>query len=304
MNTFTPPTFEKEEVRDWLDYLEEHGYSVIRDVLEQEVINDSLELFWKDWNTVSPGFVRTDPTTWGINTAPMMFAKGMAVFNGFGQSDFMWNLRLQKSIQTIFQEIHKTEHLITSFDGFSVFFSKKQKSDPWWHIDQHPSNQILSVQGAYNFLPVTKQSAGFTIVPGSHTSFSPSQTKDNPDWIQVYKNKSKSEADNIIASGVKLLVPGNSFILWSSRSIHANTGPTHNDIRLDRLTAYITMIPKSVKLKEKRLDAYRNGETCSHWPNKVEIKRYPWGFGPRYIAKGFHKIVPLPEIPKERLALI
>jgi hypothetical protein len=54
----------------------------------------------------------------------MPFAKGMAVFNGFGQSDFMWHLRLHPSIISIYEKIHNTKNLAVSFDGFSVFFTK------------------------------------------------------------------------------------------------------------------------------------------------------------------------------------
>ena len=47
----------------------------------------------------------------------------------------------------------------------SVFLSKEQKSKPWLHIDQNPSNTVYSIQGAYNFMPVRNvNDAGFVIV--------------------------------------------------------------------------------------------------------------------------------------------
>jgi hypothetical protein len=128
MNTFTPPTFERFETDSWKEHLSQEGYAVIRNVLDKDSINTGIEHFWKDWNTVSPEFVRTDPSTWSIETAPMMFAKGMAVFNGFGQCDFMWYLRTQKEIIDIFAKIHDTTDLISSFDGFSVFLVANKKA--------------------------------------------------------------------------------------------------------------------------------------------------------------------------------
>ncbi len=297
MKTFTPPTYNKLAIADWLEYLETEGYVVIHDILTPQQISTAKQLFWKDWCTVSPGFDCNDTSTWSINTAPMMFAKGQAVFNGFGQSDFMWYLRTQPEIIALFEEIHTTRDLNCSFDGFSVFFSKQQKTKIWWHIDQHPDNEVYSVQGAYNFFPVTQESAGFTVVPRSHLEFDPGQVKGKKDWIMVH--------DPITKQGVKLLIPGNCFVLWNSRTIHSNIGLTHNDIRLDRLTAYITMLPKTTDKLSKRIEAYFNGDTCSHWANRVEIKRYPWGFGPRYLERGFGTLKPLPdEIPKEREQLI
>ena len=133
------------------DYLDNEGYVVLHNILNDESINKGLDLFWKDWNTVSPDFNKDDPSTWSIKTSPMMFAKGMAVFNGFGQSDFMWHLRLQPEIIDIFAKIYNDNNLITSFDGFSVFFDKAQKSPKdWWHIDQHPKNPVYTVDSIHN----------------------------------------------------------------------------------------------------------------------------------------------------------
>jgi ectoine hydroxylase-related dioxygenase (phytanoyl-CoA dioxygenase family) len=306
---FRPPVYQQDDFTNWKQHLDQEGYVVICNVLEHNQINTGTELFWKDWNEVSPGFIKSDPTTWSIQTSPMMFAKGMAVFNGFGQSDFMWYLRTRKPIIDIFSKIHDTSDLITSFDGFSVFFSKKQKSPKgWWHIDQHPTNPVYTIQGAYNFLPVNEDSAGFTVVPKSHRTFEPSKTSVKKDWIQIHTNKTPEEYKKIVANGVKLLIPGNSFVLWNSKTIHANTGTTKKDISLDRLTAYITFVPRSRRLNqaqfEERKKVYLEGHTTSHWPNKVEIKRYPWGFGPNYEAKGFKRIVVNKEIPPERLIFI
>lgn len=328
IHSYTPVTFDKENVDGWKQHLEEEGYAVIHNIFDSTRIQEAIELFWKDWNTVSPGFARNDPSTWSIQTAPLMFTKGAAVFNGFGQSDFMWYLRVQPEILEIFSHVHNipSSELITSFDGFSVFFSKKQKNPrPWWHIDQHPSNPLYSIQGAYNFLPVDDinaqnvQSAGFTVIPKSHLTFVPSQTRNSADWIEIDKNKTAEETSQITSHGVKLLVPANTFILWNSKTIHANTGITSINPRIktdsgtiNRLTTYITCVPRnrctSEEITQKRIQAYLDGSTTSHWPEKVEIKTYPWGFGPRYESRGYGRIQPtLTEsgtIPADRLQYI
>ena len=136
--TFKPPVFNKDSVTDWKNYLDKEGYVILENILTPDEKTEAFNLFKKDWTTVSPNFDFGDKSTWSINTTPMMFGKGMAVFNGFGQSDFMWNLRLNPSIINIFKSIHSTEELAVSFDGFSVFISNKQKSKPWVHIDENP----------------------------------------------------------------------------------------------------------------------------------------------------------------------
>ena len=83
-----------------------------------------------------------------------MFGKGMAVYKGFGQSDFMWSLRTNATIQSVFKSAYDSDELVTSLDGFSVFVSNLQKSKPWLHVDQNPINQLYSLQASYNFFPV------------------------------------------------------------------------------------------------------------------------------------------------------
>ena len=76
------------------------------------------------------------------------------------------------------------------------------------------------------------------------------------------------------------------------------------------MTAYITFLPKELRsenVKKERIEAYKNSKTTSHWSNKCEIKKFPYGFGPRYESRGYNNITAKlvnGNIPKERLKLI
>lgn len=286
----------------WLEHLEKEGYVVIQDILNIEDYNEAFKLFKKDWSYVSPNFDFEDKKTWNIKNTPMMFGKGMAVFNGFGQSDFLWYLRTNKKIQNIFNIIHKTEELVVSLDGFSVFVSNKQKSSPWLHIDQNPRNPIYCIQGSYNFFKVEEKGSGFVVVPKSHKSFLPT-VNHNKDWIMCPEKE-------YIENSTKLLIPENCFTLWNSKCIHANEGMTNKETNFNRLTAYITYLPKNIRthdILEKKIKSYFNSDTTSHWANKCEVKKYPWGFKKNYEKKGFRHIQPKIEnnqIPQERYILL
>ena len=300
--TLTPPIFNRESPLEWKEYFDKEGYVVLGDILTETEKTDAFDLFKKDWIYVSPQFNFDDYNTWSIKTTPMMFGKGMAVFNGFGQSDFMWNLRLNPAIRDIYKNVYSTEKLGVSFDGFSVFISNKQKSKPWLHIDENPKNTLYSVQGSYNFMPVGEYDAGFYVVPGSHLTYK-ADVKHNRDWIVC-------DQDSHIGQAVKLIIPENCFTLWNSRLIHSNVGMEKKKEGLNRLTAYITYLPKTTQTEttiKNRIDAYKNSKTTSHWVNKCELKRYPYGFGKTYEARGYNSINALlenGEIPKERLELI
>ena len=82
--------------------------------------------------------------------------------------------------------------------------------------------------------------------------------------------------------------------------------PTH----INRVTAYITYLPRTLQtddIRQERINAYKNSQTTSHWANKCEIKKYPYGFGPMYEYRGYNTITPElsnGEIPNDRLQLI
>lgn len=282
--------FTLENSEGYLSYLRENGYVVIKNILPQETRDELIDKFWKDWTTCSPGFKREDTSTWKSENSPMMFAKGMALFSGLPHGDFAWSTRTQPKIRKVFAKVHGTKKLSVSFDGFSVFFSNKQKTPKWLHTDQNPANPEYSIQGAYNFLPVTENSAGFLVVPGSHKEERTSTKK--MDWIPVEDDP----------RAIKLQIPENCLTLWNSKTVHANTGYTGKEIKLDRLTCYITWTPRSTReIQLEKIRAFWASNGTSHWANRCEIKKYPWGFGPLYESRNFNKLTTPKNIPVEIL---
>jgi len=282
---FQPTIFEPTQIDELKKHLADEGYVVIQNVLTPEQQAKGLDLFKEDMTIVSPIFDFDNSATWSIDTCPLMFGKGMAVFNGFGQSNFMWYLRTNPTIQSIFRYIYSTDDLVSSLDGFSMFVSKAQKSKPWLHIDQNSTNLMYSIQGAYNYFPVKdSRDAGFVLVPKSHKTYKPT-VKKNADWFVC--------PEQPIADSIKLIIPKNCLVLWNSRTIHANEGMTKPGVELNRLTCYVTFQPKHLRpqsIYKKRISAYINGSATSHYANRCELKRYPFGFKTRYESRGFKTI--------------
>ena len=273
ISLITPELFNLNE--NYVSHLDQYGYAVIKDILTPlERINYYLK-FIKEFKQVSSNFDFNDKTTWTNQNLPIMLSKGMVIYNGLAHGNSIWSLRTNKNIQSIFKKIHNTDELITSFDGFSMFVKKEQKSKAWLHIDQNPKNTIYSIQGSYNYLDVKPNDSGFICVPKSHKTFKPKNITHNKDWIPL------TEEDTYEGNVVKLILPKNCFVIWDSKLIHANVGMTKQEPNINRLTSYITMFPRGMQTlenKQKRIEAYINGKACGHWPNKCEIKRYPFGF--------------------------
>ena len=223
INTYRPDLYDKEDIDSWKNALNNNGYVVIKDILDGDSYLKGYDLFKQAWNEVSPRFDFKDKSTWIPDNSPMMWDQGMITWNGLGQSDFQWYLRTNKNIINIFKNLHKTDDLVVSFDGFSVFLTPEQKSRMWLHIDQNPHKPLVkeceSIQGAYNFFSVGKDDAGFVVVPVSHKTYVPDkELYRGRQFIQILKD------DPHIGKAVKLLVPKNSFILWNSYTLHQNVG--------------------------------------------------------------------------------
>ena len=299
-----PKLFEKDDV-SFLQHLTEHGYAVIQNVLTKKEVKKGFELFYKDWNFVSPNFNFENISTWTTDNSPMMWGKGMIYASGLGQSDFQWYLRTRDNIKNIWKKIHKTDDLVVSFDGFSVFLDKRQKPKQWLHVDQGHSEKILSIQGSYNFLKVSELDAGFIIVPDSHKTFQ-IENKKKGNFIKL-KND-----DPHVEKAVKLIIPPNCFVLWNSKTVHANTGMDSKIKKpeLNRLTSYITFFPKKDRNEEvfqQRLNGYRLGHNCSHWAIYHHVKKHPFYLKKRYESRNFNNIIPTlinEQIPENRLELI
>ena len=296
-----PELFYSYEEKKWREYLEKNGYVVIKNVLNREEKSRFYEQFKKDWKTVAPKFDFEDKSTWEERHCPMNWLIGMIMSNGLGQSDFQWGLRTNPKIREIWEKLYQTKELVVSFDGFSLFLSKEQNAETWWHIDQHPTDPLYSVHGAYNFFPVGEEDAGFIVVPGSHITYNPLNIEKHRKFILIEEDDPHRE------KAVKLIIPENCFVLWNSKTIHANTGMgMMKSKEINRLTSYITYFPKEFRSEEiykKRVNGYINGENCGHYAIYHNVKGEPY-----WDNSKFGEIKPVLDkngnIPKDRLELI
>ena len=302
MNTFRPKLFESADFENWKRYLDENGFIVLRNILQKETMITYFKLFAKDWKYVSPNFDFHNKETWTPSNSPMMWNKGMVYWNGLSHSDFMWSLRIEPNILDIWQKLHNTKDLVSSFDAFSVYLSNKQKSNSWLHTDQSFESELYSIQGAYNFLPVTENSSGFVVVLKSHKTYQ-TKKKSKTNFSQIDKDDPHND------KAVKLIIPENCFVLWNSKTIHANRGITDKKLIYDfnRLTCYLTYFPKSLRTDEifkKRLNGYKEGITCSHFAVDYKPKQHSYGVKKTYESRNFNFIKKYDNIPAEIYDLI
>lgn len=304
LKTHTPQAFNINDSLQWKSFLDREGYVVIENIVSREQKETATQLFKKDLSAISPSFQWNDKSTWTCKNSPIVFGKSSAVYCGFGHCDSNWYLRLQNKAKQAFQLAYDTDDLVVSFDGMSLFFSDKQQSQTsWLHQDQRKQDKRLSYQGVLNLLERKEDDAGFICVPRSHKEYKAPEAK--RDWVIIPKDSPYQE------KAVKILTPERSLIIFHSKLIHANCGMKKKHpkgIHLNRLSAYITFVPRSRQpknIKEQRIKSYSSGEACSHWADRYEPKTIIFYLRKKFSL--FNTIQPTftkeGRIPEERLEL-
>lgn len=287
-----PPTFDIDNDREWLKFLNYEGYVVLHDAISAVDADIATNMFKEEFTYVSPKFDWSDTSTWTTTNSPMVWNKGSVMFNGFGQSDSNWHLRIHSRAKDAFTYVYKIDDLVTSFDGFSLFLCESQSSPSWLHQDQRSNDPRTSVQGILNILPCDEHDAGFICVPRSHREYVAPPQKN--DWVTLPKD------DPNQSRAVKILTPARSLILFHSKTIHANIGMSKNHPKgkhMNRFSAYLTFVPEmrqTFEVKNMRIDAYYDGLSCSHWADKCEPKKIPFHLRGKYEQRGFRDL-PLTE---------
>jgi len=239
---------------------------------------------------------RDDVKSWDTPGWPDPYRKGIIASNGVGQSEFLWFCRGITNVQSIFKSVWKTEELITSFDGFCFHRafeyneSWKTADQAWYHTDQNGVNKPdkICIQGFLNFYESGLDDGGLVVVPGSHKIFKQifdarrDKLASHGDFISFSQDKAlwSGEIKKAGLAPIKVCCGPGDFVLWDSRTIHCNapartSRPLPDDGSLlppRRIVAYVCMTPASrlrPNILSNRIQAYKNGDTTSHWPEEV-----------------------------------
>ncbi|CAK9093249.1 unnamed protein product [Durusdinium trenchii] len=229
----------------FLQHLEEEGYAVawstsregqvVADVLSEQDIGHARSLLWDFLEALPQTRVRRDDVkSWGCKRDWLPDERnGILNGFGFGQSDFMWFLRLRPKVKDAFAAVWSTNDLLVSFDGGNVF--RPWRFDPawrtlggWYHCDQNTrlgaaSRGRCCVQGLVTLSEASRNSGGLVVVPQSHRDHAEvcersSLAESCGDFVPISVN------DPILEKGpVLVAAKAGDLILWDSRTVHCNT---------------------------------------------------------------------------------
>jgi len=293
VEAFHAPRFDvsqASEKEEFLNYLDEHGFAVVKSVADVEQVAAATNTFW-DFCESIPGtrFRRDDPNS----------------------CEFMWSLRLLPKVRAAFEAIWGTSELVTSFDGANAFRPWRRNpewltSGGWWHTDQNhfvmPGR--VCVQGLCLLTAATAETGGLCVIPGSHRQHEE----------MCARNPHAAECNHFVPvelreddpRGILICAEAGDLVVWDSRTIHCNTPAdlslvarslqerphdaqdNDSDRELLRIAGYVCMTPRSwcdEAVLQSRLACYATHTPTSHWPHRPHVAsvRPPHGLEPNDI---------------------
>lgn len=188
------------------------------------------------------------------------------------------------------------EDLLVSFDGASFHFPPEETgfgwvnpNKSWLHSDQsYLRNGFECVQSWINAYDTNEGDATLTILEGSNryhaefaNQFNPTKTDD---WFVLDQEHLNWYIDTKGCTKTNIKCPAGSMVLWDSRTIHCGKEPEPTRTQFNyRCVVYVCYTPRnlaSVSMLNKKIDAWKNLRTTSHWPHKPKlfpIHPHTWG---------------------------
>lgn len=127
-----PPRFDVEkEAKELVQYLNEHGYVVVKGVADAQQVSAAKDAFWEYMETctaslqqkgkVATPVKRGDVRTWSGKQWLPNAQNGILTQYGFNHSSFLWNTRLLPKVKAAFAAIWRSNDLLVSFDAGNAF---------------------------------------------------------------------------------------------------------------------------------------------------------------------------------------
>lgn len=227
------------ELEKMLEYLNTHGYAVVKGVASPEDIAKAKDNFWTFWEKEQfrGPLDRNDMSTWSnwmANSATGILATSRQA----NHNDFLWETRLLPTVRRVFASIWDSNDLIVSYDAGGVFRPWKYNirwltNGGWWHVDQNaargPHRQgRVTVQGLVTYYDATAETGGLCVIPGSHLQHN--EVCERAPMARAQVDFLMIPADEPVlrsAEPTLICAKAGDLILWDSRTVHCNTPALH-----------------------------------------------------------------------------
>jgi len=245
--------------------LKENGYTIFRNLLDLDEINEYKNEFYKWFNKV--------PHLKKLHS--MIDFNGIFKYHEVGNQRFAWLMRTNPKIINVFKQLWETDELVTSFDGCCYYPEDYIGKDIYWtHTDQ--SSRKIGTYCYQSFISLTNNNErSLMIYKGSnllHEDYFKTMNIDEPtDWsiIDINYILSKKLEPRV------LIVNAGDLVVWDSRTFHQNLCGNSN-CNEERLVQYLCYLPKNKEEnnyneKINRKIYFENRRTTNHWPYPMNL---------------------------------
>lgn len=283
--------------------LNKYGVAIIPNVLDAQECEQMKQGAWDYLETVTANLSlpikKTNPQSW--KSFKQLYPKHSMLVQHWsvGHAQFLWDIRTNPKVIAPFERIWGVpkEDLLVSFDGASFHFPPettgfgfaKEDGKSWIHCDQSfLRNGNECVQGWINAYDTNEGDATLTILEGSnnfHAEFAKTFKPDRADdWFILTQEQIDWYIKTKGCVKINIKCPAGSLVLWDSRTIHCGKEPEPNRPKPNfRCVGYVCYTPRSKASNNsiyKKIEAWINLRTTSHWPHKPKLfPEYPntWG---------------------------
>lgn len=265
----------------WKDYLDNHGFVILTNVLDKDVAAEYKKEFEK-WQATIPHH----------NSVQQHLNKyGTYRYHHAGHARHAWMIRCNPHIQKVFQLIHNTSNLITSLEGGCYVGGVGPQANQAINAQYSASVQksinstIECIQGMASLTANSKNT--MVMYAKSHKSFhqhferkQQERINQNLD-VKKWKAQHHHTIDEVDTAGfirVALDIPIGSLVLWNSRTFHSihmdiviNT--SHINVRIGQPVCFLPQQHKknSEAMKKKRLNYLETLRTTTHSPYPIHV---------------------------------
>jgi hypothetical protein len=268
--------------------LDENGFAIVPNVLDADeclaVLNgmwSTLEHWTQDWDRP---IREDDPSTWRSYQELFPSHHMLLQHYGIGHAQFVWDLRENHKILSVFSKMWGDEDLLVSFDGASFHMPPEITNVGWrtnekLHVDQsYTRSSFECVQSWITPVAVRPGDATLQLLRGSqnlHAEFAREFSilnKDDwnvlePEHVQFYLERGCTLEFVECSAG--------SLVIWDSRTVHSGVRPMRGRAQPNiRCVVYLCYQPRvlatEAELRKKRR-AFEDGRMTSHWPCRVRL---------------------------------
>jgi hypothetical protein len=214
---------------DVMESLEEHGYVVIENVVDDGEADRLATLFWEYMDALTLGRLRRDDPSTTTDYSRPMHSKGMITHYNCGLQRYAIESRM--ACRKVFAALWGTDRLWTSFEG--TVFSRRPERYPNkslldWKAKQwkealvvtQTAPGLLNVQGMMSLTTQHEHEHVFVCVPGAHKVHEQLVAMEP---VTKVNHVVLSDAQKAFLAGYevkRVVVPKGSMVLWDSRLPH------------------------------------------------------------------------------------